>query len=129
LTLIATDLEQGDPIAREAPRQLVDETPDHSQPIGAAVERKARLERRADGFPGRRVKFSGPDVREVGENDVERRRPGVGRQQVAHHEAQPITDPVGHRVLASQVDGILGDVQRHDVDVLGRDVPCPERYS
>ena len=65
--------------------QPVDQPLDDREPVGAAVERERRLERRRARQLGHRV---APDVRQVGQDEVERRR-RARRQQVRLDERGP----------------------------------------
>ena len=70
------------------------------------------------------------DVREVGQDQVERtarRHRGV-RQQVGSHELDRLADRMRDRVLAGEVEGVIGDVGRDQVDgVEGLAAPEPDR--
>ena len=71
LALVRADLQERDPVRREAVGQRVEQAPDHRQPVGSAIERLPRLEGRRRRQRGHRI---GADVREVRGHDVPRRR-------------------------------------------------------
>ena len=76
--------------------------PDHVEPVRAPVERQPRL---VGELPRQRPDRPGGHVGQVRAHDVP--RPVARRQQVGLAERHPVGDPVAHRVLAGEVQGVL----------------------
>ena len=68
LALVGPDLEHRDAVIGHGVREQVEQPPDHLEPVDAAVQRQHGLERGRHGQARHRVV---PDVRQVGEDDVE----------------------------------------------------------
>ena len=112
LALVGADLEQRDAVVGQRVGQPVEQPADDLEAVGAAVEGERGLERGRHRQAGHRVV---PDVRQVGEDEVER-RVGIGRQQVGLGERDPVRDRVADRVLAGEVERVGRDVDGQDLD-------------
>ncbi len=111
LALVGPDLEHRDAVIGHGVGEQVEQPPDHLEPVDAAVERQHRLERGRDRQARHRVV---PDVRQVGEDDVE--ASGIGRQQVGLGERDPVRDRVPDRVLPGEPQRVRRDVDGQDPD-------------
>ena len=121
LALVRADLDERGPRRGERARQQVEEPGDHRQPVGSAIERLRRLERRrcrqADAIASERT------YGQVRGDDVPRVRRPPTRTEVGHRERDPIAHPVSDRVLARQVQGVGRDVDGVDRDLVGGHAP------
>ena len=115
LALVGADLEERDPASARAPG-AGEQPPDDLKPVGAAIERDDRLERRRARQPGDHIR---PDVRQVGEDEVERRdrRPAAGSRPRRTHPSATAWPTAFSRASPS---ASARDVGREDLDRLER---------